>query len=166
MPMIPLEQSLFPNLFYICPTFLTHSFYHLLLITQGDLEEAARDSAQLADDLADMLDRLEVEEEDDTEGEERRERKGTKDLVAAELVEALKITEALVHRAGHGQVFWVYCVSRGMAETGLCGCKALYTNGEKVLLLQFTKKKFYKMGCVPIIHRLLFDLTYIKFVFQ
>ena len=137
MPMIPLEQSLFPSLFYICPTFLTHSFYHLLLITQGDLEEAARDSAQLADELADMLDRLEVEEEDDT-GEERRGRKGTKDLVAAELVEALKITEALVRRAG--QVFWVYCVSRGMAETGLCGCKDLYTNGEKVLLLQFTKK--------------------------
>ena len=60
--------------------------------------------------MADMLDRLEVKEEDDTEGEERRETKGTKDLVAAELVEALKITEALVHRAG--QVCWVYCVSR------------------------------------------------------
>ena len=70
------------------------------MTSQDDLEEAARDSAQLADDLADMLDRLEVEEEDDTEEEEeRRGRKGTKDLVAAELVEALKITEALVHRA-------------------------------------------------------------------
>ena len=98
-----------------------------------------------------------MEEEDDT-GEERRGRKGTKDLVAAELVEALKITEALVHRAGHGQVFWVYCVYRGMAETGLCGCKDLYTNGEKVLLLHFTKK-FYKMCYVPTIHRLLFDIT-------
>ena len=58
---------------------------------QDDIEIAARDSALLAEELADMLDRLENGdgyEDDEDDGE-------TESVVASELEEALKLTERL-----------------------------------------------------------------------